>query len=305
MIRGEEALVSNEPSIRLLRVGDFPAAMRLKEAEGWNQTEDDWRLLLDLSPEGCFVLERAGEVIATSTAVPYVGPFGWVGMMLVRGDERRRGHGARMLEQAVSSLEGKGLVAALDATPSGKALYDRHGFVDLCGIERCVGTAPGGRRRGPPCRDLSEDSLEEVLALDRECFGADRSDLLRGLLRREAGRGLAWRAAGEIEGFLLGRPGARSFHLGPWVARTPEAAAGLLDAALSVLPGLRVGVDVPVPNGTARRLAAAAGLETVRTLVRMVRPRPGRLRGEGPPAPAVPPGGRTDRVFGLAGLELG
>jgi hypothetical protein len=39
-------------SIRLLFESDIPAAMRLKEAAGWNQTEDDWRRLLLLEPNG-------------------------------------------------------------------------------------------------------------------------------------------------------------------------------------------------------------------------------------------------------------
>ena len=40
--------------IRLLGAGDLPAAMRLKEAAGWNQTEEDWLRLLRLEPRGCF-----------------------------------------------------------------------------------------------------------------------------------------------------------------------------------------------------------------------------------------------------------
>ena len=38
--------------IRLLQLSDIPAAMRLKEAAGWNQTELDWTNLLATEPEG-------------------------------------------------------------------------------------------------------------------------------------------------------------------------------------------------------------------------------------------------------------
>jgi len=68
-------------------------------------------------------------------------------------------------------------------------------------------------------------------------------------------------------------------------------------------------VDIPAPNEEARALARRAGLEPARTLWRMVREEDGPIDGKAPrPLPAhseVPPGGRPDRVFGLAGLEWG
>lgn len=250
-------------------------------------------------------MECAGEVIATSTAVPYRSHFGWVGMMLVDRGQRRRGHGVRMLDRAVAILEERGLVAALDATPSGKPLYDRHGFIDLFEIERRVGIAPIGRRPGVHCALLDESNLAEVLPLDRESFGDDRADLLERLLARKGAIGYVCRSGSGVDGYLLGRPGARFFHLGPWVCASPEAAGGLLDAALSTLGGLPVGVDVPVPNARARMLADAAGLSTARTLVRMARPGTAKVRVGESFTLKVPPGGRPDRIDGLAGLELG
>ena len=43
------AISESEIKIRLLFESDIPAAMQLKEAAGWNQTEDDWRRLLGSS----------------------------------------------------------------------------------------------------------------------------------------------------------------------------------------------------------------------------------------------------------------
>jgi len=286
--------------IRQLRQEDIPSAMALKSFPGWNQTEDDWRLFLELIPGGCFALERGGTVLATSTAVPYGDAFGWIGMMLVHPDERRKGHGTRLLEKAVEFLERRGLVPGLDATPMGKPLYERHGFQFLCGIERRIGMAPLDRKPHPACSRLDAASLDAVLDLDGESFGADRSALLRGLLRREGSLGFLYRQDGRAEGYLMGRPGTRFFHLGPWVARDPGVAGGLLDAALSTIPGIPVGVDVLVPNARARILAEGAGLTAARTPVRMVK---GSLDSHSPGHP--PPGGRPDRIYGLAGLEWG
>ena len=48
--------------IRLLGESDIPAAMQLKEAAGWNQTEEDWRRLLMLEPDGCFGAIKDGQL---------------------------------------------------------------------------------------------------------------------------------------------------------------------------------------------------------------------------------------------------
>lgn len=299
-----------ETRLRRLQVRDIPCAMALKDAAGWNQTEDDWRIFLELEPESTFALEKDGKVIATCTAATYGEspgaathrePFGWVGMMLVHPDERRKGHGTRMLQAAVEFLDGRGALPALDATPPGKLLYDRHGFKDLFGIERRTGEAPLGRKPHASCSSLSERELDGVLQLDLESFGARRGGLLRKLLGREGAFGLAFHAggasggAGTIEGYLLARPGSRFFYLGPWVARTEEAAEALWDSALARLGGSSVVVDVLVPNEAARSLADAAGLEVSRTLVRMA-----RGSAEAIERLPTPPGGRPDRIFGLA-----
>ena len=47
----------NEP--RLLQIADIDAAMRLKDAAGWNQTRDDWHNLVRLSPEGKNFIDKS------------------------------------------------------------------------------------------------------------------------------------------------------------------------------------------------------------------------------------------------------
>ena len=42
---------SNDEILRTLRAEDIPAAFQLSAQAGWNQTEEDWRTLLELAPE--------------------------------------------------------------------------------------------------------------------------------------------------------------------------------------------------------------------------------------------------------------
>ncbi len=51
---------SSNVVLRKLRASDIPAAAQLSAEAGWNQTEEDWRLLIDLAPEGCLAIEVEG-----------------------------------------------------------------------------------------------------------------------------------------------------------------------------------------------------------------------------------------------------
>src|SRR5437667_12657960 len=59
------------PRIRIMTPGNISAGMRLKEAVGWNQTQEDWERFLQASPEGCFVAEQDGRVAGTVTTIVY------------------------------------------------------------------------------------------------------------------------------------------------------------------------------------------------------------------------------------------
>jgi hypothetical protein len=63
--------------VRTLSPADIPAAMRIKEAAGWNQTGTDWRNLLRLAPDTCFGIECEGRLAATTTAVCYERKLAW------------------------------------------------------------------------------------------------------------------------------------------------------------------------------------------------------------------------------------
>ncbi len=56
---------------RLLTLADIPGAMLLNHAAGWNQTEADWRRVIELEPEGCFCIEREGRLVSTTTTSCY------------------------------------------------------------------------------------------------------------------------------------------------------------------------------------------------------------------------------------------
>ena len=92
--------MQDELEIRLLTEGDIGAGMRLKELAGWNQTESDWRRLLKLDSQGCFVACIDHRVVGTATSTAYGPDLAWIGMVLTRANYRGRGFARRLLAAA-------------------------------------------------------------------------------------------------------------------------------------------------------------------------------------------------------------
>lgn len=233
-----------------LRPEDLPGALALSTQAGWNQTEEDWRRLLELSPEGCFAGRLDGRVVATATSAAPAPGVQWIGMVLVDRELRGRGFGMRILERAVEHAKASGRVG-LDATDLGRPLYLKMGFHDVAPLERWGGVLPDSPG------DVRRTSIDRVLALDRAALGLDRSALLR---RMSGEPGVELLEGGG--GYALLRPGRTASHLGPVVAEDPGP---LLDAAGRLLRGAPLLVDVL----RSRDAFTARGLEPRRKLMRM------------------------------------
>ena len=256
--------------------GDIAAAMRLKDAAGWNQTAGDWERLLSASPEGCFAAECEGRVAGTVATVIYEGRFAWIGMVIVDPPYRGKGIGTTLLERAISYLDSRSVpTIKLDATPLGKPLYEQFGFVSEYDVERWALTRAVGK---PAVRNVVRE-LDAVLRLDREVFGADRSPLLRSVARETPQFVLVTKQQEAVAGYAFGRRGTRADHLGPWVAPDEDVAVTLLDEFLRRSERELVFIDCVRRNPWAVSLAQAHDFELSRPLTRMFRGRndfPGR-----------------------------
>jgi predicted GNAT family acetyltransferase len=242
--------------------------MRLKDLAGWNQTPADWKRFLSAGPEGCFVAEREGWVVGTSATIVYEGRFAWIGMVLVEQQFRGQGIGTALLERAIQHLDSQNILCMkLDATPHGRVLYEKLGFVSEYDIERWM------LKREPSevATTKSPVEIEDVLRLDREIFGADRSGLLRSLTEAAPDFTLVSKVETEVAGYALGRRGSLADHLGPWMARSEDVAATLLDEFMRRSKRDLVFVDCVLENPWALSLVKSRGFEFSRPLTRMFR----------------------------------
>jgi len=132
--------VSGAAIIRGLSTTDIPAAFELSSRAGWNQTADDWSMLLHAAPDSCFAVECDGELAATTTLICYGRRLAWLGMVLTRARYRRRGFASMLLNHVVQLADARGIeTVKLDATEQGRPLYEHFGFIAEQPVERWSG----------------------------------------------------------------------------------------------------------------------------------------------------------------------
>jgi len=282
-----------------MTVDDLPLGMRLRGQAGFNQTEADWRRFLDLEPDGCFVAELDGEPVGTVANFVF-GPIGWIAMLLVDERFRRRGIGTRLTQHALDHLllaapatqenaktrshgadmlhrktpRSRGVATArLDATPRGRLVYKKLGFVAEYELVRLEGTAPGIATPGTVA-SLTPDRLDALVALDEQATATPRRRLIERLCGERPEATWVFPAGDAIVGYVTLRAGTHATQIGPCVALSNEAGRALGDAALAFCAGQRVFVDVPVDNRPAMQWAESKGLVVQRPFTRMRRGEP-------------------------------
>src|SRR5205085_5065787 len=133
------AMAVSAEQLRLLNSGDLAAAFELSASAGWNQTVEDWSMLMELAPEGCFGIEADGRLVSTTTLVCYGQRLAWIGMVLTNAEYRGRGFARRLLAEALDRADSVGVeTVKLDATDQGRPLYEKLGFKPEQAIERWI-----------------------------------------------------------------------------------------------------------------------------------------------------------------------
>lgn len=246
--------------ISVMTEGDLPAANELRQLTGWNQTLEDWRRLLSLEPEGCFVAAEHGDVVGTVTTTTYGKSLAWIGMMLVHPDYRRRGIATDLMQRALQYLQARGISCVkLDATPAGRPVYEKLGFVPEWTLTRWQGAFAS---QGSDARELTEADWPAMEKIDTVAFGVPRGRVIRRLAEGNRAM-LVWPAQGEVLGYGMLRSGANSDYLGPVVGNALPLLAALLRTARTPF------WDVPDDNEPANAAAKQFGFKPLRPLTRM------------------------------------
>ena len=274
---------------------DIASAMKLSKAEGWNQTENDWKLFIENPGNTCMLAECGNKVIGTTTAINYSNRVAWIGMVLVDKEYRGRGVSKSLLTSIFKKLESCKSVK-LDATPDGQLVYKKFDFKDEFLIARMTNASlkpfPPSENNNLPTEPVEEKYIGEIIALDESTFGANRSHLLRSLLNEYPGKAWMVKQENRVSGFALGRDGNRYHHIGPVVASGTAEAKILITEALRNLINQSIAVDVLYDKEDLIGWLSAIGFIKQRHFIRM-------YKKENP----FP--GETDKQYLICGPEFG
>ena len=94
----------NPITVREMELSDIGHLMKLKDAEGWNQTEKDWELLIMYEESVNRVALQDDRIAGSITAIKYNSSVAWIGMMLVEKNYRGRGISKLLLNEVIHKL---------------------------------------------------------------------------------------------------------------------------------------------------------------------------------------------------------
>jgi GNAT superfamily N-acetyltransferase len=239
----------NDLRIREMRPADLEALMQIKNAENWNQTEEDWLFLIKNNPKFCLVAVSENKLIGTVTAMKYQQKLAWIGMMLVAKKYRGLGVSKILLNTILKRLD-KCDSIKLDATPAGVPVYKKLGFVAEYEIDRMVSS-------GLPVEildhedtgafeisNISLDDINKLMPLDKIIFGVGRLDLFDYLLNNQKKIGFQIKEENILKGFVFGREGSNYLQIGPLLAESIPMAKFLFNAVFNTLREEPLLVDV-------------------------------------------------------------
>lgn len=246
-----------------MKVGDFPFIIRLTEKERWGFGVTDLRRMLALEPRGCLAAVIEQRTVGLTTAISYGNKLGWIGNVVVDETHRGTGIGATLVESAIRYLLSRHVEAVgLNSYPENKTMYERLGFRPTGGFVRLSirrhFRRPASKLRGIP--------LRQILKLDGEIFGADRTRLLRRLFR-EFPTGWTWilKESG-VSGYSVVKQYRDSSEIGPSVCQqmTQENVRGLLQSSIELARKWPLEVSVPESNQVVLDTACGLGFRKIR-----------------------------------------
>lgn len=254
-----------------MKLSDIGEAMKLSAAEGWNQTEPDWRFLIETNGNVSLLAKAGNKVIATTTATNYTNNVAWIGMVLVNQRYRKLGVAKSLLAATFEKLRSVTSIK-LDATPAGQQVYEKLGFRDEYLVARMTTQSMKNVTKvegADLVKPVQTKDIAAITALDATSFGAKRNRLIEYLITSYPHKAWLLKRDGNLAGFALGRDGNRYHHIGPVAAASNTDAQILISTASSHLYNQPVVADVLVDRPEMFDWLTQVGFTQQRYFIRM------------------------------------
>ncbi|MGW0389413.1 GNAT family N-acetyltransferase [Streptomyces sp. NPDC003042] len=264
----------------------------LSEDRGWPREDHKWGLLL-AAGDGYGIDAPDGNGLAAACVVTRYGQspakpdLAAIGMVLVADRYARKGLGRRLMTYVCDEVL-TGIPLTLHSTPYGRPLYEELGFNASGRAEMLRGTfrpehadsePASSRPAGPGSADVriraaTAGDLLDIVRLDTEVFGTDRTHLITRLPSFADRLLVAEDASGELIGYAALWPNMDTHVIGPLIARDTADAQALV-TALAATTSRSLRTDVDVRHEGLLSWLKARGLESVAFNAVMTRDVPG------------------------------
>ena len=255
--------------VEKMKTDDFPFAVQLANTMNWNMTVDDFKFMMDLEPQGCFVQFHGNERVGIATTISFE-KAGWFGNFIVKDDARGKGAGTLLLKHALNYLKSKNAeTIGLYAYPQLVKFYQRFGFEPDSNFLVLKGKAaiPATQET---LREAEKGDIAEILYLDGKCFGTNRKKLIEQILLNEKNFCFVSTENNKIIGYVAAKVYDEMAEVGPLChVNRQEAAVLLLKSILSRLKGLDVFMYVPKKEKSLLAMLREMGFEEDFRVVRM------------------------------------
>ena len=275
--------------LRPMTAADLEAAHALSLRVHWPHRLADWQFNFDFGSG--LVAERDGELVATAQSWRWGAQHATIGLVIVDPRCQGRRIGFRLMETLLAELDDRSVL--LHATPEGRGLYERLGFVRAGEVRQHQGTAlPAplvALDEGWRLRPADHNDTEPLAALDAQARGMPRTAMVTVLLSHADT--VVLDHDGSARGFAMLRRFGRGLAIGPVVAPDADSAKALIAHLVGLSAGKFVRIDVDFDSGLTEWLESL-GLLRVDAPTVMV-------RGAAPTSPA------DVRLFALVNQALG
>ncbi len=256
--------------VERMEVDDFSFAVQLANSMNWDMTPADFEFMIKLEPDGCFVLFHGQERSGIATSISF-GKAGWFGDLVVNEKFRRRGAGNLLTKHAIDYLKNKGVkTIGLYAYPNLVTFYKNLGFepdIDFIVLKGKVTISS----THDMLKEATKRDVPEIIAFDRQYFGANRQKLLEPILFNQDNLCYVSTANSKITGYVAAKVYGKTAEVGPLIchANWEEGALILLETILSRLNGVEVFMCVPTKEAELLNMLTKAGFKEDFRVVRM------------------------------------
>ncbi|MEM3550654.1 MAG: GNAT family N-acetyltransferase [Candidatus Bathyarchaeia archaeon] len=261
-------------NVRRMNPEDFEFAVKITDTMNWNLTEEDFKFMTSLEPDGCFILLYGSERVGLATTIFFEGssPLGWIGNLIVDEDHRKMGGGAFLVNHALNYLKNRGAKAiGLYSYREQVGFYTKLGFKreeEFTVLFGKVQSNPFGKM---PIKNGKGD-MGRIMNLDAYHFGASRERLLKKIAASKQNPLYCVFDRGGVLGYVMAKVYSCGYaEVGPLLCLEglKNVASSLLGAVLEGLENFEVSICVLKREEEIFNQLMEAGLRESFDVVRM------------------------------------